>query len=52
MLKNKYLKLAAILLILCMVTTCGISGTLAKYTTGGTATDSARVAKWILLLPV
>lgn len=52
MLKNKYLKLAAILLILCMVTTCGISGTLAKYTTGGTATDSARVAKWGIVLNV
>ncbi|MBQ8392154.1 MAG: hypothetical protein IJX51_00125 [Clostridia bacterium] len=46
MLKNKYIKLASILLILCLITSCVISGTLAKYTTGGTATDSARVAKW------
>lgn len=52
MLKNKYLKLAAILLMLCMVTSCCISGTLAKYTTGGTATDSARVAKWGVVLDV
>ena len=52
MLKNKYLKLAAILLMLCLITTCGISGTLAKYTTGGTATDSARVAKWGVVLNV
>lgn len=52
MLKNKYLKLAAILLILCMVTACGVSGTLAKYTTGGTAADSARVAKWGIVLNV
>ncbi len=46
MFKNKFLKLASILLMLCLITTCGVSGTLAKYTTGGTATDSARVAKW------
>ncbi|MBQ9704393.1 MAG: hypothetical protein IJV68_07635 [Clostridia bacterium] len=46
MLKNKYIKLASILLMLCLITTCGVSSTFAKYTTGGTATDSARVAKW------
>ena len=46
MFKNKYIKLASILLMLCLITTCGVSGTFAKYTTGGTATDSARVAKW------
>ena len=46
MLKNKYIKLASILLMLCLITTCGVCGTFAKYTTGGTATDSARVAKW------
>ena len=46
MFKNKFLKLASVLLILCMITTCGVSSTFAKYTTGGTATDSARVAKW------
>jgi hypothetical protein len=46
MFKNKFLKLASILLMLCLITTCGVSGTFAKYTTGGTATDSARVAKW------
>ena len=52
MLKNKYIRLASILLIICMVTTCGLSGTLAKYTTGGTSTDSARVAKWGVVLDI
>jgi hypothetical protein len=46
MFKNKFLKLASVMVILCLITTCGVSSTFAKYTTGGTATDSARVAKW------
>ena len=44
--KNRTLKLASGLLILCLITTCAISTTLAKYTTGGSAADTARVAKW------
>ena len=44
--KNKFMRIAAVALMLCLVTTCAISGTFAKYTTEGTATDSARVAKW------
>ena len=44
--KNKFLRLASVMLMLCLITTCAISGTFAKYTTNGTATDSARVAKW------
>jgi hypothetical protein len=36
----------AVLLILCLATTCAISSTFAKYTTSDSATDSARVAKW------
>lgn len=44
--KNKTLKLASGLLILCLITTCVIGTTLAKYTTGGSAQDSAQVAKW------
>lgn len=44
--KNKILRLASVMLMLCLITTCAISGTFAKYTTDGTATDSARVAKW------
>lgn len=43
---NKTLKLASGLLILCLITTCIIGTTLAKYTTGSSASDTASVAKW------
>ena len=45
-LKSKYLRLASVLLVLCMITTCGVSKTFAKYTESAEASDSARVAKW------
>lgn len=44
--KNKFMKLASGLLVLCLMTTCVIGATLAKYTTGSNSQDSARVAKW------
>ena len=44
--KNKILRLASVMLMLCLITTCAISGTFAKYTTNGTGSDTARVAKW------
>lgn len=44
--KNKFLRLASVMLMLCLITTCAISGTFAKYTTSDEALDSARVAKW------
>lgn len=44
--KTKTLRLAGGLLVLCLITLCVIGTTFAKYTTGGTAEDSARVAKW------
>lgn len=44
--KNKFMRLASVMLMLCLITTCAISGTFAKYTTSDSATDSARVAKW------
>lgn len=44
--KNKFMRIAAVTLMLCLVTTCAISGTFAKYTTSDYADDSARVAKW------
>lgn len=44
--KNYMMRLAAVLLVLVLLSTCVISGTFAKYTTAGTATDSATVAKW------
>lgn len=39
-------KLSAVLMVLCLITACVIGTTLAKYTTGGSANDSASVAKW------
>lgn len=50
--KNRMMRLASALLILTMVTTCAISGTFAKYVTSDTATDSARVAKWGVVVDV
>lgn len=44
--KNKMMRIASVLLIAAMLSTCVISGTFAKYVTSGTGTDSARVAKW------
>lgn len=44
--KNKFMKLASGLLVLCLMTTCVIGATLAKYTTANTTTDQARVARW------
>ena len=46
--KKKYssLRIASILLMLVLITSCVVSGTFAKYTTSGSSSDSARVAKW------
>ena len=44
--KNKFMRMASVLLVLTLLTTCAISGTFAKYVTSTTGTDSARVAKW------
>lgn len=44
--KNRFIKLASGLLVLCLMTTCVIGATLAKYTTANNKHDSARVAKW------
>lgn len=44
--KNKFMRIAAVMLMLCLVTTCAISGTFAKYTTEGSGDDQARVAYW------
>ena len=44
--KMKFMRIAAVMLILCLASTCAISGTFAKYTTSVTSQDSARVAKW------
>ncbi len=44
--KNKFMRLASVLLVLTLLSTCAISGTFAKYVTEGTGGDTARVAKW------
>lgn len=44
--KNWTFRTAGILLALVLVTSCFVGGTFAKYTTAGTGTDSARVAKF------
>ena len=44
--KNKMMRLASVLMVAVMLTTSVISGTYAKYTTKGSASDTARVAKW------
>lgn len=44
--KNKFMKLASGLLVLCLMTTCVIGATLAKYTTSNSSSDTAHVAKW------
>ena len=44
--KNKFMRIAAVMLMLCLVTTCAISGTFAKYTTEVAGDDTARVAYW------
>ena len=44
--KNIMMRLASILLIAVLMSTCAISGTFAKYVTEQGGTASARVAKW------
>ena len=44
--KNKMMRLASMLLVLCLLTTSVISGTFAKYITTDQQLDTARVAKW------
>ena len=45
--KNRTMRIAAVMLVFALLTTCIISGSFAKYVTGGTAgKDEARVAIW------
>ncbi len=44
--KNKMMRLASVLLVAVLLSTCAISGTFAKYVSSDTATDNARVAYW------
>lgn len=42
--KNTMMRIASVVLVAVLLTTCAISGTFAKYTTNATSEDSARVA--------
>ena len=42
--KNNMLRIASVLLVAVLLSTCAISGAFAKYTTSGSASDEARVA--------
>ena len=44
--KNTMMRIASVLMIAVLLTTCVISGTFAKYTTSTTGSDKARVAYW------
>lgn len=44
--KNRTMKLAALLLVLTLITSCFVGGTFAKYTSTATATDTVEVANW------
>ena len=44
--KNKMMRLAAVLMVAVLMTTCAISGTFAKYISTASGEDSARVAYW------
>lgn len=44
--KNTMMRIASVLLVAVLLSTSVISGTYAKYVTEGTATETARVAKW------
>ncbi len=46
------MRIASILLVVTLLSTCVISGTFAKYVTKAEGTDSARVAKWGVLVSV
>lgn len=44
--KNTTMRIAALLFVAVLMTTCVISGSFAKYVTSGSVSDSARVAKF------
>lgn len=48
--KNKMMRIASILMVVTLLSTCAISGTFAKYVTKVSGEDQARVAKWGIVL--
>lgn len=49
---TKLMRASGILLVLTLITSCFVGGTLAKYVTKGEGNDSARVAKWGVVVEV
>ena len=50
MMKNKMMRIASVLLVAVLLSTCVISGTFAKYTSSGSATATATIATWDIKL--
>lgn len=50
--KNKMMRIASVLLIAVLMTTCAISGTFAKYVTEADGSDNARVAKFGVVVSI
>ena len=48
--KNRLMRIAALLLVLTLATSCFVGGTFAKYTSTATGSDTATVAKWDIQL--
>ena len=48
--KNKTMRIASVVMMAALLSTCAISGTFAKYTSASTGTATARVAKWDIRL--
>ena len=44
--KNKMMRIASVLLVAVLLSTCAISGTFAKYVSVGSVTTTATIAKW------
>ena len=44
--KNKMMRIASVLLVAVLLSTCAVSGTFAKYTTQATGSSTATIAKW------
>lgn len=50
--KNKVMRVASALLVAVLLSTCAISGTFAKYVTTNSGTDTARVAKFGVVINI
>ena len=48
--KNKMMRIASVLLVAVLLSTCAISGTFAKYTSAGSVTATATLATWDIKL--